>query len=83
MSRRLASFRHTAAACGVHPATVRNYVKRGELVAYRLPGKKGHFVDLDEAKALIGKRQQHSTFGPDAVVRDLSNVVGGDFEVLG
>lgn len=82
MARTFANFNHAAKVCGVHPATIRNRVVNGDLPVFRLPGKKGHFVDLDEAKALLGKRQQWGTFGPDAKVHDLSNVVGGDFDVV-
>jgi len=83
MARTFASFTHAAEVCGVHQATIRNRVVSGELAAFRLPGKKGHFVDLDEAKALFATRQQWGTFGEKAVVHDLSKVVGADFEVAG
>ncbi|WP_166389597.1 hypothetical protein [Nocardioides ochotonae] len=81
MARRFASFPHAAKVCGVHQATIRNRVVAGELAAFKLPGKKGHFVDLDEATALFAQRQQWGSFGEKAVVHDLSNVVE-DFEVL-
>ena len=38
-------------------------------------------MDLTEAAEVLTKRQKYGTFGPDAVVRDLSHVVA-DFEVV-
>lgn len=63
--------------------------KQGKLPVYRLPGIKPACVKISEARAVLatltaqGKlRRGYGTFGPDAIVRDLSNVVGQDFEVL-
>lgn len=81
-TRRFATIQHAANDNGCDYGTVRNYIRRGDLTAFRLPGKRGHFVDLDEAREVLSRRQQYGTFGPDAKVRDLSNVVA-DFEVLG
>lgn len=80
-ARRFATIRRAAEDNGVSYETGVNYIKRGKLPAYKLPGKRGHYVDLDEAAQVLGKRQKYGTFGPDAVVRDLSNVVA-DFEVV-
>jgi transposase len=80
-TRRFATIRRAAEASGVSYETGVNYIKRGELTAYKLPGKRGHYVDLDEAEKVFTKRQKYGTFGPDAKVRDLSNVVA-DFEVV-
>ena len=83
MSPRIfANFNDAGDQCGVSSATIRNWVVKGDLPAFKLPGKKGHYVDLAEAKALATKRQQWGTFGPEAKVIDLTNVVE-DFEVLG
>lgn len=81
MSRRFATIQYAADDNGCDYGTVRNYIRRGDLTAFRLPGKRGHYVDLNEATEVIAKRQQYGSFGPDAKVIDLSNVVG-DFEVL-
>jgi hypothetical protein len=63
--------------------------REGKLPVYRLPGVKSACVKTSEARAVLaalsaqGKiRRGYGTFGPDAVVRDLTNVVGQDFEVL-
>jgi hypothetical protein len=82
VSRVYASFKHAAKVGGVHQSTIRNWVARGDLAAFKLPGQRGHFVDLNEAKALAAKRAEYGAFGPDAKVIDLSKVVG-DFEVAG
>lgn len=80
-TRRFATIQKVAALNECDPGTVYNKIKRGDLTAYRLPGKRGHFVDVDEAGKVLSKRQKYGTFGPDAKVRDLSNVVA-DFEVV-
>lgn len=63
--------------------------KQGELPIYRLPNVKSACVKIEEARALLASlsaqgriRRGYGTFGPNAVVRDLSNVAGQDFEVL-
>lgn len=63
--------------------------RKGKLPVYRLPGVKSACVNVSEARAVLasltaqGKiRRGYGTFGPDAVVRDLSDVVGQRFEVL-
>lgn len=63
--------------------------RKGRLPVYRLPGVKSACVNVSEARAVLasltaqGKiRRGYGTFGPDAVVRDLSEVVGQQFEVL-
>jgi hypothetical protein len=80
-ARRFATIQKIAALNECDPGTVYNKIKRGELTAYRLPGKRGHYVDVNEAAQVLGKRQRYGTFGPDAKVRDLSKVVA-DFEVV-
>lgn len=68
---------------------VYSLVHQGKVPVYRLPGVKPACVRVDEARAVLaalsaqGKiRRGYGSFGPDAVVRDLSNVSGQDFEVL-
>lgn len=82
-ARRFANAKKIADLNGCDPGTVYNAAKRGDLVAYKLPDKRGHYFDVDEAEKVLSKRQKYGSFGPDAVIRDLSNVVGSDFEVLG
>lgn len=80
--RIFATIKRAASECGVHHTTVRQRINKGDLPVFKLPGKSEHFVDLNEAKALFGKRQQYGSFGPDAKVIDLSNVVDADFTVV-
>lgn len=63
-------------------------IKKGELPVYRLPNVKGVCVKVTEARAIVARlaaqgkiRRGYGSFGPDAVVRDLSNVAGQSFEV--
>ena len=80
-ARRFANANKIAELNECDPGTVYNKAKKGQIVAYRLPGKRGHYFDVDEAAKVLGKRQRYGTFGPDAKVIDLSNVVA-DFEVV-
>lgn len=82
MSRRFATIQYAADQNGCDYGTVRNYIRRGDITAFRLPDKRGHYVDLDEAREVLSKRQRYGSFGPNAKVHDLSNVVS-DFEVVG
>ncbi len=79
--RVFAPINRAADLCGVHHTTVRSRITKGDLAVFKLPGKDGHYVDLNEARALFSKRQRYGSFGPDAKVHDLSNVVG-DFTVV-
>lgn len=61
--------------------------REGRLTVFKLPGVKAACLNVAEADALLrslsaqGKlRRGYGTFGPDAVVKDLSNVAS-DFEV--
>ena len=63
--------------------------RQGKIPIYRLPGVKSACVKVDEARAILaslsaqGKiRRGYGSFGPEAVVRDLSNVAGQDFRIL-
>lgn len=63
-------------------------VREGRLPVYKLPDLKAACVNVTEARAVLaslsakGKiRRGYGSFGPDAVVRDLSNVAGQSFEV--
>jgi hypothetical protein len=86
MSRRFATLYRAAQEFGVSHYTIRNYIIKGYFPVYRLPGVKGACVDINEVReALVNlpaakARPGYGSFGPDAVVRDLSNVVA-DFEV--
>ncbi|MBD8870931.1 MerR family transcriptional regulator [Nocardioides donggukensis] len=80
-TRRFATIPKVAELNQCDPGTVYNRVKKGDLPVFKLPGKRGHYVDVDEAAKVLSKRQKYATFGPDAVVKDLSNVVA-DFEVM-
>ena len=80
-TRRFATIQRTADLAGVSYGTVRNRIKDASLEAFKLPGRKGWFVDLDQAAKVLGHRQQYASFGPDARLHDLSNVVA-DFSVV-
>lgn len=63
--------------------------RQGKIPVYRLPGIKSVCVKVDETRAILADlsakgriRRGYGTLGPDAVVRDLSNVAGQDFGVL-
>lgn len=75
------SIAHAADTHGCDPGTVYNHIKRGNLTAFKLPGRRGHYVEISEAARVLGERQRYASFGPDAKVRDLSNVVA-DFKVV-
>ncbi|MGY2700774.1 hypothetical protein [Nocardioides sp. HB32] len=72
---------HAAELAGCTPGTVYNRIKSGDLAAYKLPNRREHVVEKEEALSVLTKRQRYGSFGPDAVVHDLSNVVGVDFVV--
>lgn len=62
--------------------------REGQLPVYKLPNVKASCVKVAEADALLARltaqgkiRRGYGSFGPDAVVRDLSNVAGQTFEV--
>lgn len=63
--------------------------RKGSLPVYRLAGTKSACVNIEEARAVLsslsaqGKiRRGYGSFGPDAVVRDLSMVALPPGEVL-
>lgn len=66
-----------AAMLGVTSRTIRNYISRGILVAYRIPGTRG--VLLDRAEVMAAMRMIPATvarpgvaaFGPNARIVDL------------
>lgn len=65
-------------------------VKQGRIPVYRLPDRKPAFVKVDEVRGILAKlsaqgkiRRGYGSFGPDAVVRDLSKVAGQHFRTLG
>lgn len=62
--------------------------KQGKLPIYRLPGVKPVCVKVDEARAVLATltaqgriRRFYGSFGENAKLKDLSNVVGQTFEV--
>jgi hypothetical protein len=85
---RYATLARFAEVEGVSVYTAHRYVRQGLFPVYRLPGQKAVCVNLAEARAALARaprrkvRPGYGDFGPDAVVRDLSNVAGQDFEVL-
>ena len=81
-ARTFITLQHAADLAECHYGTVKNKIGRGEIVAYLLPGRRGHYVDKAEALAVLTKRATYGAFGPDAVIHDLTSVVGADFEVV-
>jgi hypothetical protein len=85
--RRYATIARAATEHGVTHHTVRNWISKGYFPVYRLPGQVGACVDLDEVAAALARlpaakaRPGFGSFGPDAIVRDLSNVAE-QYEVL-
>ena len=68
---------------------VYSLARDGKFPAYRLPNVKSLCVNVDEARAVLaaltaqGKiRRNYGSLGPNANLRDLSNVADQDFEVL-
>lgn len=68
---------------GVSEETLRNYVRRGYVTAYRVPGRRGHFVDVTEARESLARqprskvRMDYGDWGPDAKVVDLEQSATG------
>lgn len=77
MPRRLVNFQSAAVHLSVSERTIRNYIGRGFFPAYKVAGRRGFFVDLNEvnaamastsgARAIAGQRR----FGPKAKIIDL------------
>ncbi|HEU5025244.1 MAG TPA: hypothetical protein VFV01_10030 [Spirillospora sp.] len=76
MARRFATLHRAAKESGKSYATIRNWIKAGHIPVYNLPGVKAACVDLDEVAAYMAAqdRRGYGSFGPDAIVRDLSKV---------
>lgn len=79
--RRLVSFERAAQHAGKHERTVRRWVERGYLAAYKV-GARDYAIDLSELDALIREASSSAIhvsakvpFGPKARVVDLSKVV--------
>ncbi|SDO72475.1 DNA binding domain-containing protein, excisionase family [Pedococcus dokdonensis] len=74
MTRRLATIVQAAHYLQVSDRTVSNYVGRGLFPAYRVPGKRSHYVDLNEVDAALAKvprrtaRPGGKAFGPKATI---------------
>lgn len=81
MSHRYATIRRAAEEFGVTHHTIRNYIKRAYFPVYRLPGVKDACVDINEVRVALDRlpaaraRLGYGSFGPNAKVVDLSNVV--------
>ena len=63
--------------------------RQGKIPLYRFANVKSACVNVAEARAVLaslsaqGKiRRGYGSFGPDAIVRDLSKVAGQTFEIL-
>ena len=83
-SRRFATIRRAAQVYGVTHHTIRNYIKKRHFPVYRM--REGACVDLDEVAEYLRTapaaraKPGYGSFGPNAKVVDLSNVVE-DFAV--
>lgn len=63
----LATIDQAAEKLSRSPATIRNYIKKGKLSAYRtLPGPRGYQVDLDEVEKVVPPKKK--PFGPNAKI---------------
>ncbi|MCW2929640.1 MAG: hypothetical protein JWM19_602 [Actinomycetia bacterium] len=82
---RFATIERAGKEHGVSYYTIHDRIKSGKIPVYKLPGQAARCVDLDEVAAYFAlhppKVRDYGSFGPDARVRDLSNVVA-QFEVL-
>lgn len=63
----LVAIDHAAEDRSVTSQTIRNYIRRGQLKAYRVAGQRGHLVDIDEVRRVV-TASRYGTFGPQAVV---------------
>jgi excisionase family DNA binding protein len=85
--RNLVTIALAADHLGVVPKTVRNYVSRGLLTAYRIPGTRGVRLDLDEVDAAMRlipttvARPATTQFGPKARIVTLPRRVEAEPEV--
>lgn len=84
---RLATIEQTAHYLGRSPRTVRNYIGKGFFPAYKRPGSRGLFIDLEEvdrAMQALPARKAHAasgSYGPKARIVTLphrAEVVSGD-----
>jgi excisionase family DNA binding protein len=77
ITRNLQTVEQTAKYLGVTPRTIRNYVSKGLIPAYRIPGTRGIRLDLDEVTnrmRLIPTTRARSAineYGPRADIRIL------------
>lgn len=78
--RRFGTMHRAAQDHGVSYYTIRKRAKSGDITVYKLPGRRAACVDLDEVARVMAASPGYASFGPDAVVRDLS-MVAEDFEV--
>lgn len=79
--RRFRNLAQGADHLGCSRKTIYNYIGRGFFPAYKLHGKRGHFVDLDEVDAAMAKlpgRRAHAgkrAFGPKARIITVAETV--------
>lgn len=80
--RRLTSIAHAAAYLQVTDRTVAAYIGKGLFPAYRIVGKRSHYVDLDEVDRALARTPRtqarpRSTkkFGPNAQIVTLVEAV--------
>ena len=88
MSRRFATITDAAryrASKGLtgSPDTIRNWIKRGIVPAYRLAGSRGLLVDLDEMDRVLRDqpparvRRKYGSYGPHARITPLDPASAG------
>ncbi len=72
MSRRFATQQQAAARFQVSVKTIRNWISKGLITGYRLPGARAVRVDLDECERVMSTipatiaRPNKPAFGPNA-----------------
>lgn len=74
---RLASLAEVAAYTNMAERTVRGWLSRGLVAAYKRPDRNGLFFDLDEIDQAVALMTSRRPYGPEAVVRMLPE----DFDV--
>ncbi|WP_444662810.1 hypothetical protein ACT17Q_12690 [Cellulomonas sp. CW35] len=86
MPRRLVSTAAAARHYAVSDRTIRNYIGRGYVTGYRVQGKRGVLIDLDESDRVMAQmpgsraRASKKAYGPNARIVVISQpvVVSGD-----
>ena len=76
-NRRLVTMQQCATHEAVSERTIRNYIGKGYFPAYRMPGVRGLFVDLNEVEAAMRRlparraKAAFGSYGPNADIRTL------------